>query len=54
MENVLGTLFGNIADAIRSKTGDMGTMKPVEFASKIEAIEVGASNKIKYLNTFLY
>lgn len=38
-ENVLGTLFQNIADAIRSKTGDTATMKPSEFPDKISGIE---------------
>ena len=41
MANVLGTLFGNIASAIREKTGDTGTMKPAEFPDKIKEIEVG-------------
>ena len=31
MANVLGELFGNIAAAIREKTGDTATMKPNEF-----------------------
>lgn len=34
-ENVLGTLFGDIADAIRSKTGDSQSMKPAEFPAQI-------------------
>jgi hypothetical protein len=41
MANVLGTLFGNIASAIREKTGETGTMKPAEFPDKIKEIEVG-------------
>lgn len=41
MSNVLGTLFGQIADAIRGKTGDTATMKPAEFPDKIAAIEAG-------------
>ncbi|MBE6661620.1 MAG: hypothetical protein E7605_09510, partial [Ruminococcaceae bacterium] len=41
MANVLGTLFGNIANAIREKTGETGTMKPAEFPDKIKEIEVG-------------
>ncbi|MBR2622585.1 MAG: hypothetical protein IKC97_09500 [Clostridia bacterium] len=41
MSNVLGTLFGQIADAIRGKTGDTVTMKPAEFPDKIAAIETG-------------
>lgn len=41
MANVLGELFGNIAAAIREKTGEEGTMKPIEFPEKIAAIESG-------------
>ena len=39
MANVLGELFADIADAIREKTGETGSMKPAEFPSKIDAIE---------------
>jgi hypothetical protein len=39
MANVLGKLFGDIADAIREKTGDTATMKPAEFPAKISGIE---------------
>lgn len=41
MANALGELFGDIANAIRSKTGDTGTIKPAEFPAKIVAIETG-------------
>ena len=41
MANVLGELFGDIANAIREKTGDTATMKPAEFPSAISSIEVG-------------
>ena len=41
MANALGTLFQNIASAIRAKTGETGTMKPAEFPEKIAAIETG-------------
>ena len=44
MANVLGTLFGDIADAIRSKTGDTASMKPMDFPSKIMEIEGGGSS----------
>lgn len=37
-ENVLGTLFGDIAKAIRGKTGDTATMKPAEFPEQIRKI----------------
>lgn len=40
-DNVLGTLFQNIADAIRSKTGDTGKMVPNDFPNEILSIEVG-------------
>lgn len=39
-DNVLGTLFGDIANAIRTKTGDTAKMKPSEFPTKILEIEV--------------
>lgn len=38
MANALGTLFSDIANAIRGKTGDTGTMKPAEFPTAIERI----------------
>ena len=44
MSNVLGTLFGDIAEAIRSKTGEAGTMKPAEFPDKIAGISVGGGS----------
>lgn len=37
-DNALGTLFSNIADAIRTKTANLGTMKPNEFPDKILSI----------------
>lgn len=42
MANVLGELFGDIASAIREKTGDEATMKPAQFPEKISEIETGA------------
>lgn len=42
MVNVLGTLFSDIATAIRNKTGDTATMKPAEFPAKIDSIVTGA------------
>lgn len=39
MANVLGELFGEIAESIRSKTGDTATMKPAQFPEKISAIK---------------
>ena len=44
MANVLGTLFQDIANAIRGKTGDTATMKPAEFPDKIAAIEAGGGS----------
>lgn len=44
MANVLGTLFQNIANAIREKTGDTGTMKPAEFPEKIATISAGSGD----------
>lgn len=44
MSNVLGALFGDIADAIREKTGDTATMKPAEFPAKISGIKVGGGS----------
>lgn len=38
MANVLGELFQDIADAIRSKTGETGTMTPASFPSEIRSI----------------
>jgi hypothetical protein len=37
-ENVLSTLFNNIADAIRAKTGSTAMMKPAEFLKQIRNI----------------
>lgn len=44
-DNVLGTLFGDIANAIRSKTGDTAKMKPIDFPTKILEIEVGGATE---------
>ncbi len=41
MSNVLGSLFQDIADAIRAKTGGTGTMKPAEFPAEIASIVTG-------------
>lgn len=38
MANELKELFGNIATAIREKTGEEGTMKPSKFPEKISAL----------------
>ena len=39
MANALGTLFADIATAIREKIGKTGTMKPAEFPKAISGIE---------------
>lgn len=44
--NVLGNLFQDIADAIRSKKGGTETMKPNEFPANISALEIGGGNNI--------
>ena len=55
MSTALGELFTNIASAIRDKTGDTATMKPMEFPEKIEGIELSSSGgNLKVANgTFL-
>lgn len=58
MANVLGELFQNIADAIRSKTGSTDTLKPNQFPEAIEGITAGGGgssgdNRVKYV-TFMY
>ena len=45
MANVLGTLFQNIADAIRSKTGGTDTMKPSDFPEHIKNISIGTGGE---------
>ena len=41
--SALSELFSGIAGAIRSKTGETGTMKPMEFPEKIAGIRTGGS-----------
>ena len=57
MANVLGELFQDIADAIRSKTGSTDTLKPNQFSSAIESITTGGGSsgdsRVKYV-TFMY
>lgn len=48
MANALGNLFGDIADAIRAKTGEEGTMKPAQFPAKIASIEGGGGVDTNY------
>lgn len=45
MANVLGELFGDIASAIREKTGDEEKMKPAQFPVKIREIEGSAETE---------
>lgn len=42
-DNVLGTLFQDIADAIRTKTGGTDTMVPAAFPENILSIPTGGS-----------
>ena len=52
MSNVLGNLFGEIANAIRAKTGGTDTMKPAEFSAEIAAIPTGGGSsggELKYV-----
>lgn len=53
MGNVLGNLFGDIATAIREKTGDTDTMKPAEFPEKIREIS-GSSADVCYVTFMSY
>lgn len=46
MANVLGQLFGDIAGAIREKTGEAGKMKPAEFPQKIRGISAGSGEYV--------
>lgn len=58
MANVLGELFQDIADAIRSKTGSTDTLKPNEFPAAIEGITAGGGEGEKPFDchsvTFVY
>lgn len=51
MANALSTLFGEIATAIREKTGDSSTMKPSEFPANIRAITTGESPELDFVMT---
>lgn len=53
MSNALGQLFGGIANAIREKTGETGTMKPAQFPDKIRSIE-GKSPELRYVTFMSY
>ncbi len=54
MANALGTLFGDIADAIREKNGETAAMKPIEFPDKIRDIVTGSpdGNLVRWI-TFM-
>lgn len=45
--NALTTLFEEIAQAIKDKTGDTATMKPAEFPEKITGIQTGGGANVK-------
>lgn len=53
MANVLGELFQDIANAIRGKTGDTGTMKPAQFPDAISGIEVGSGGDTSDIDDLL-
>ena len=44
MANVLGTLFGDIAEAIRGKTGSTDKMAPADFPAQIASITTGGGS----------
>lgn len=44
MANVISELFKDIADSIRYKTGETGTMKPAEFPAEIMSIVTGGGS----------
>ena len=46
MANALKTLFQDIADAIKEKTGETESMKPAEFPAKIAAIPTGGGGSV--------
>ena len=52
-DNVLGTLFGDIASAIREKNAEAGTMKPIQFPEKIRGIE-GKSPELRWVTFMSY
>lgn len=52
MANALKTLFTDIADAIREKTGNTDKMSPNDYPAEIRAISGGASDLVKYV-TFM-
>lgn len=45
MSNVLGTLFTNIANSIRSKTGGTDKISPSNFPAQIDSIIVGSGGE---------
>ena len=54
MANALGTLFSEIAGAIREKSGETGKMKPIEFPEKIRGISGGGSADVRYVTFMSY
>lgn len=49
MANTLGRLFGDIADAIREKSGETEKISPAEFPEKIRSIEGGSCADVRYV-----
>ena len=50
-DNVLGALFGEIADAIRDKTGGVGAMKPIDFPAAIASIYAGGASAVRWVSS---
>ena len=44
-DNVLGSLFQSIADAIRNKTGESGKILPLDFPNQINSIVAGGGGE---------
>lgn len=53
-DNVLVSLFSDIANAIRAKTGGAETMTPASFPAKISEIGSGSSEDVRYVTFMSY
>ena len=52
-DKTLSEVFGDIADAIREKSGDSGTMTPLQMADNIANIPTGPDMNYETVNEFL-
>lgn len=52
-DKTLSEVFGDIADAIREKSGDSGTMTPLQMADNIANIPTGPDMNYETINGFL-